>query len=48
MDCRVRVALACQAALVQSRLIVWKHILMCTNVLIKINAGRGDGGVGPG
>ena len=51
MDCCVRVALACQAALIQMQvnlLEAYLDVHEYYNIPIKINPGRGDGGVGPG
>ena len=48
MDCLVRVALACQAALIQTQVNILEAYLDVLKHAIKINAGCGDGCVGPG
>ena len=48
MDCPVRVALACQAALIQTKVNILEAYLDVLEHAIKINAGRGDGCIGPG
>ena len=47
IDCPVRVALACQAALIHTQVNILEAYLDVLEHAIKINAGCGDGSVGP-